>query len=417
MKTRALIAWSDADVALAGAVLMDLAFAGKVDSDQDNLFILQRSSEAPEEQPLALRLLGHWGGCVRLDIALDELVSRIGDLRSATVSSLASRDINLSFCSRVSGDFRHVAWNGSQVREALALQEELKGLVESEELPKPAHASLISLLGACEIAGPFLGGRAHEKWTTQHRERLDSIRRMDLVGRAVAETVSRLRCRLRAFLLDADQSDSATAESRKTHGPRVSYTRSRVTWEWRVFWPEGEAVELPPSWDGFGIDSDSEAELLEDNYLLVHGKNDNIKLRGSGLKIKRMVEACHGFIAYGSSVKFQFPEKTATLAKIFPRLIEVTADLHSSDDLIEIMSATGYQPRVLMVSKARRVQSMIFGVQIEFSRVSVNGRAFNSISLESRYLTALRILARNLPIGAGQVAGYSEFLDCIVRMN
>lgn len=130
-----------------------------------------------------------------------------------------------------------------------------------------------------------------------------------------------------------------------------------------------------------------------------------------------MVEACHGFIAYGSSVKFQFPEKTATLAKIFPRLIEVTADLHSSDDLIEIMSATGYQPRVLMVSKARRVQSMIFGVQIEFSRVSVNGRAFNSISLESRYLTALRILARNLPIGAGQVAGYSEFLDCIVRMN
>jgi hypothetical protein len=243
--------------------------------------------------------------------------------------------------------------------------------------------------------------------------RLEAIRRLDLVGHAVAETVSRLRRRLGTYLLDSGQNEPAPSERTKAKIPLVSYTRSKVTWEWRVFWPEGEAVALPPSWEGFGVQADSEEELLEDDYLFVHGKKDNIKLRGSGLKIKRVVEACDDFIAFDSSMKFRFPEKTAQLSNIFPRLYEVKAELNSRTEFIDVLSATGYQPRVLMVSKARRVQSMVFGVQIEFSRVCVQGRIFNSISLESRYLTALRILARNVPIGTGQVAGYSEFLECI----
>jgi len=419
-----LIAWSDADVALAGAVLMDLAFAGKVDSDQDNLIILEQSPDSPyssetpdgpEAQSVALRILRSLGESVRLDVAIEELVSRIGNLRSATISMLASRKINIATCSSVFGDFHQVVWNGSRVRQAVALRKTLRTLVESEELPRPEQAALISLLYACEISSPVLGGRAQSAWSKNYQVRLEAIRRLDLVGHAVTETVSRLRRRLGTYLLDAGQNESATSEKKEAQIPLVSYTRSKVTWEWRIFWPEGEAISLPPSWEGFGIQADSEEELLEDDYLFVHGKKDNIKLRGSGLKIKRVVEACDDFIAFDSSVKFRFPEQTSQLSKIFPRLYEVKAELNSRTEFIEVMSATGYQPRVLMVSKARRVQSMVFGVQIEFARVCVQGRAFNSISLESPYLTALRILARNVPVGSGQVSGYSEFLERIVR--
>jgi hypothetical protein len=415
-KSHALIAWSDADVALAGAVLMDLAFAGKVDSDQDNLIILEQSldtRDSPDAQSVSLRMLGKLGESVRLDIAIEELVSRIGDLRSATISLLASRKINITTCSSISGDFHQVVWNGSRVRQAVALRKTLRTLVESEELPHPEHAALISLLYACEILGPVLGGRSKNAWSKNHQVRLEAIRRLDLVGHAVAETVSRLRRRLGTYLLDAGPNEPASSEKRKVQLPLVGYTRSKVTWEWRVFWPEGDVVTLPPSWEGFGVQADSEEEILEDDYLFVYGKKDNIKIRGSGLKIKRVVEACDDFIAFDASVKFRFPEKTAQLSKIFPRLYEVKAELNSGADFIEVMSATGYQPRVLMVSKARRVQSMVFGVQIEFSRVCVQGSTFNSISLESPYLTALRILARNVPVGSGKVAGYSGFLERI----
>jgi hypothetical protein len=44
--TDPLIAWSDADFGLAGAILMDLSMAGKVDSDLKNLIILDLSSRS-----------------------------------------------------------------------------------------------------------------------------------------------------------------------------------------------------------------------------------------------------------------------------------------------------------------------------------------------------------------------------------
>ena len=412
VKADALIAWSDSDFALAGALLMDLAFLGKVDSDLDDLIMLEREPALHQEQPLALRILGRFSRSVRLDIALNELVTRIGDLRLATLAALAGREIRLTSSSPLSWDFHQASFRGLRVRATVSLRQTLKKLVESEELPLPEQAALISLLCACDIAGPVLGGRACKTWLARNAARLEAIRRMDLVGRAVADAVAVMRRRLRTYLLDADTEKAAPSLKSKRKSPSVNYSRSKTTWEWRAFWPEGEVVELPAAWGNIGQDSDCEEELLEDSYLFVRGKKDNVKIRAKGLKIKPVVEA---FDDFTPSAKFRFPRDMAPLARLFPRLYEVRGELRSTDELIEIMYATGYQPSVLKVSKARRVHGMTFGVQIEFARIEVDGRVFHSISMESPYLTALRILARNIPVGAGQVAGYSDFLDGIVR--
>jgi hypothetical protein len=144
-------------------------------------------------------------------------------------------------------------------------------------------------------------------------------------------------------------------------------------------------------------------------------KKDNIKIRGKGLKIKPVLEAFDEFIAFGPSAKFRFPEKPLLLAAFLPRLYEVRRKIRGIDELLQIMSVTGYQPSIITVSKKRQGSSMMFGVQIEFARIQVNGRIYHSISLESPYLTALRILARNLSVGSGQVAGYSDFLERVIR--
>ena len=415
VKADALIAWSDSDFALAGALLMDLAFLGKVDSDLDDLIILEREPALHQEQPLALRMLGRFSRSVRLDIALNELVTRIGDLRLATLAALAGREIRLTSSSPLSWDFHQASFRGLRVRATVSLRQTLKKLVESEELPLPEQAALISLLYACDIAGPVLGGRACKTWLARNAARLEAIRRMDLVGRAVADAVAVMRHRLRTYLLDADTEKAAPSPKSKSKSPSVNYSRSKTTWEWRAFWPEGEVVELPAAWGNIGQDSDCEEELLEDSYLFVRGKKDNVKIRAKGLKIKPVVEAFDDFIAFAPSAKFRFPRDMAPLARLFPRLYEVRGALRSTDELIEIMYATGYEPSVLKVSKARRVHRMTFGVRIEFARIEVDNRVFHTISMQSPYLTALRILARNIPVGAGQVAGYSEFLDCIVR--
>lgn len=139
-------------------------------------------------------------------------------------------------------------------------------------------------------------------------------------------------------------------------------------------------------------------------------------VRGKGLKIKPVLEAFDEFIAFGPSAKFRFPEKPFLLAAFLPRIYEVRCKICGIDELLQIMSAVGYQPSIITVSKKRQGSSMMFGVQIEFARIQINGQFYHSISLESSYLTALRILARNISVGSGRVAGYSEFLEHIIRL-
>ncbi|MBK8637250.1 MAG: GPP34 family phosphoprotein [Chromatiaceae bacterium] len=416
--TDPLIAWSDADFGLAGAILMDLSMAGKVDSDLKNLIILDLSPVANPAQNIALRLLGQLGQTVSMDIALNALANRVGDIRAACLVGLAARNIQLTTSSKLNWGFRQSAINKLRVPEEVAsLRTSLAGLIDSDELPLPEQAAIISLLCACDIVGPVLGGRSYQHWLLANAPRIESIRRMDLVGHAVVTAVAAMRLRLRTYLLDAvEQKPQAPLDNaNKSTAPATDYTRNSSTWEWRAFWPEGETVELPASWASFNNNSEIAEEENEDHYLFVHGKKDNIKIRGKGLKIKPVLEAFDEFIAFGPSAKFRFPEKPLLLAAFLPRLYEVRRKIRGIDELLQIMSVTGYQPSIISVSKKRQGSSMMFGVQIEFARIQVNGRIYHSISLESPYLTALRILARNLSVGSGQVAGYSDFLERVIR--
>ncbi len=414
--TDPLIAWSDADFGLAGAILMDLSMAGKVDSDLKNLKILDLSPVSDPAQAIALRLLGQLGQTVSMDIAINALANRVGDIRAACLVGLAARNIQLTTSSKLNWVFRQSTINKQRVPEVANLSASLAGLIDSDELPHPEQAAIISLLWACDILGPVLGGRFYQHWLLANTPRIDAIRRMDLVGHAVVNAVAAMRLHLRTYLLDAVEQEPQAAldNANNSTAPATDYTRNPSTWKWRAFWPEGETVELPTSWGDFN-NSEIAEEDNEDHYLFVHGKKDNIKIRGKGLKIKPVLEAFDEFIAFGPSAKFRFPEKPLLLAACLPRLYEVRRKIRGIDELLQIMSVTGYQPSIITVSKKRQGSSMMFGVQIEFARIQVNGRIYHSISLESPYLTALRILARNLSVGSGQVAGYGDFLERVIR--
>ncbi len=415
LRSEPLVAWSDADFALVGAVLIDLSYAGVVDSDLENLMILEHAPalDGHLAESMALALLKRYGPTLPLDLALNALVDRVGDLRAATLAALARKGIQLTESASLSWGFRQTTLKKQKLFQATALRAALSALVESDDLPDPDQASIIALLSACDIAGPVLGGSAYKSWLRNHGQRLDTIRRLDLVGHAVSAAVVTMRQRLRTYLLDASTTDQP--KGKRQDKPGEDYTRSNTTWEWRAFWPEHETVNLPASWGKLQQLIVAEPEALEDHYLFVHGKKDNIKIRGKGLKIKPVVEAFDDFIAFSSSVKFSFPKKTSLLADFLPRMYEVRGKTGDIKELLEVMSATGYQPNVLTVAKQRRVHTMVHGVQMELARIQIGNQTFHSISLESPYLTALRILARHIPVGCGRVAGYSDFLESIVH--
>ncbi len=416
VKVDPMIAWSDADFGLVGALLIDLSLSGWVDSDLKNLTLLDRKSRLDPAQALALAALRCLGRTVPLDVALNALADRVGDLRGACLASLAAKNICLTTSSKLNWDFRQLAISQSRKTEAAKLRQVLVGLIESDELPHPKEAALIAVLHACEIVGPVLGGKSFQYWLLTHRNRIDLIRQMELVGHTVARAVTEMRLRLRTYLLDAGEDQSSPATDDKAGASEGGlYQRSSTTWEWRAFWPEGQIVELPVSWAEITQNADVNEETNDDHYLFVHGKKDNIKIRGENLKIKPVLEAFDDFIAFGPSVKYRFPEKALLLSTFFPRLFEVRGKLRSIDELLQVMTATGYRPGKITVSKVRQGASMMFGVQVEFARIQVLDKVYHSISLESPYLTPLRILARRVAVGKGQVAGYSDFLEHILR--
>ena len=395
-----LSTWADADLALAGAVLVDLSLAGYVDSDPRDIFILNHRTPAEHAQEQALRILRPFGPSARLDFALNALVDRVGDLRSATLQSLAAKGVRLTKGKRLFWSFHQSAFSSTPAPQSVSLRNELVELVESSELPDPEQAAILSLLCACGIADTTLAGRHPQLWTTKNAARLDTLRRMDLVGHAVADAVADMRRRLRIYLLKADGTTCGS-----------TYTRRKATWEWRAFWPLGQEIELPPVWADIGSQRAFVEEPAEDRYIFVHGKKDNIKIRGGGIKLKPVVEAFGEFVAFGPNTIFNFPKRTVALSPVFPRLYETRGMLHSTDDLLAALATVGYRPDTLTVSKKRRSLTMIFGVQIELARITIDGQIFHSISLESPYLSALRALARSIPAGDGLVAGYSEFLE------
>lgn len=415
VETDPLVAWSDADFGLAGAILIDLSLAGQVDSDLRNLIIHDKRPTHDAALDLAMSLLSRLGHSVSLDVALNTLVDRVGDLRAACLEMLAAKNISLTTARKLNWDFRQAAVSRSKIPEATELRRSLVALIESDEIPLPEQAAIISLLHGCEILGPVLAGKSYHHWILAYHARIETIRRLELVGHAVVTAVSEMRLRLRTYLLDALERQSVAAT--ETPDKDKNYTRAKTTWEWRAFWPEGETVELPASWSVISDTVAVKEEVNVDNYMFVRGKKDNVKTRGRGLKVKPVLEAFDEFIAFGPSAKFSFPEKPLSLSVFFPRLFEVRRKVKSIDELLQVMSATGYQPSQITVSKTRQGLSMMFGVQIEFARIQVLGQVYHSISLESPYLTPLRVLARNIAVGRGHVAGYSDFLERILRSN
>lgn len=170
------------DFGLAGAVIADLALAGKVDTDEKRLVILDR---APAGDPLLdpwLALMAaestthptaHWLGVLaerHREIeppALERLIAR-GILRREQMKILW-----------VIGLRRYPTVDGTERTE---VRTRLGRLILGEELPDPRDAILLSLLTGCRIAdhifsGPEFAARAH---------RLEILAKMDLVGREVA---------------------------------------------------------------------------------------------------------------------------------------------------------------------------------------------------------------------------------------
>ena len=180
------------EVALAGAVLMDLALENRIDTDLDQLTVMNTTplgdalldptlaeiaqAEAIESPSFWVGQIAKRGDDIR-EQALDRLVA------SGILASEEDGPISLS--RSVARSRRYPTLDG-KVEDEVRLR--LIRVLLSDEIPDPRDIVLICLVDACDMFEGFLTKAELE----EVRERVNTLRKMDLIGQAVTRAIQQL---------------------------------------------------------------------------------------------------------------------------------------------------------------------------------------------------------------------------------
>ena len=171
--------------ALGGAVLMDLALEDRIDTDLEKLILVDPT---PLDDDILDPVLADIAGHEHQHDArfwVERASGMADDIREAAIDRLVARGILERREDRFLWVFRSRRY---PVVDGTAEQEvklRIMELLFSDMIPMPRDVVIICLADACGIFGELLSKRE-----AKHvRPRIDTIRRMDLIGRAVTDAV------------------------------------------------------------------------------------------------------------------------------------------------------------------------------------------------------------------------------------
>ncbi len=202
-KTLASLPRATVDCALAGAVLMDLAFANRIDTGLETLFVIDPSPMGnPLLDPVLAKIAAReeksdtrtW---LRVLAAEDA-----GRIRDQALMLLVQRGMlerregsfNWVFAGRSdmltrwpNGFARRPGFEGRRQAER-RVGKLVHGALLSDGIPDPRDAALIGLVDACGLLGEIIPGGDIDRL----RPRVAQLRQLDLIGRELAVAVAEI---------------------------------------------------------------------------------------------------------------------------------------------------------------------------------------------------------------------------------
>ena len=178
-------AWSR-QCALAGAVLMDLALENRIDTDLRKLVVVDSSPTGDDLLDPILAMIvdetsvhdaRHW-----VERIAEEQAGRIQD---QALSRLVRRRILESEGGRLLWAFRTRRYPTIDGKAEREVKLRIMHVLFSDEIPGPRDIVIICLAHACRIFNQIMP----EKEVERARERIDLVRRMDLIGQAVTGAI------------------------------------------------------------------------------------------------------------------------------------------------------------------------------------------------------------------------------------
>jgi len=179
-------------LALAGAVLMDLALEDRIDTDLESLVLVDATPFGDDILDPTLTEIASEGQSRDTGYWLGRIAERGDQVRHAALARLIERGILrseaqglLSLVPAVSRSRRYPTADGRQVEEAkLRVMRVLFG----DDIPDPRDIALITLADACGVFRTILSSEERE----QVQDRVDLLKNLDLIGRTMSLAIEGL---------------------------------------------------------------------------------------------------------------------------------------------------------------------------------------------------------------------------------
>ena len=170
--------------AIAGSVLMDLAVENRIDTDLENLFLIDASpvgdsfldptlAEIAAAEPQDTRF---W---------VDHIAVDAETIHGVALSSLVARGILKPEMGGFLRLFRARRYPEVDGKARIEARRRIRGVLLTDEIPDPRDVMIICLAQACGILKELLSGQE----LVRALPRVAQIRRMDLIGQALTRTI------------------------------------------------------------------------------------------------------------------------------------------------------------------------------------------------------------------------------------
>jgi len=177
---------------LSGAILMDLAILGKIDTDLEKLIVIDASPTGDDllDQTLARLTMADEQHDARYWVEFCQRDSKF--VRQQALDRLCETGILELQENRVMWVFRSHRYPIRDGKAEKQVKLRIMSILFSDEIPEPRDIAIIGLVDVCGIFRHLLSAREHDG----ARERIAQIRKMDLIGQAVTNCVREIELQL-----------------------------------------------------------------------------------------------------------------------------------------------------------------------------------------------------------------------------
>lgn len=178
------------EFALAGAVLMELAFLKRLDTDATHLIITDSSPTGDAVLDEALRALPKEETNLTIQKALARVALKAATLRDLVFKSLVRKGILTQHEQKFLWMLRERRYPIVDNREEREVRARIRDVVlDPDTIPDPRDVVLIGLMDACDLSNVVFS----EDELQQAGERIKKIARMDFIVQAIAKDISEIQ--------------------------------------------------------------------------------------------------------------------------------------------------------------------------------------------------------------------------------